>query len=140
MASAWLEEPVPLLAAFLTLSVLAWPAEAAVGGSNENLPGLLILLFLTWRVWQGGSISRVLLILLSMGEYSGAAFHVARMPGPADLWLLAASAGQVALLVSHAVYQRTRPSSAAGAAPGALAGRPRRGCSPGACSRAWSSP
>src|SRR5262249_52220096 len=80
MASALLEEPVPLLAAFLTLSVLAWPAEAAVGGSNENLPGLLILLFLTCRVWHGRPTSRMLLILISVGEYSGAAFHVAR-PG-----------------------------------------------------------
>jgi hypothetical protein len=47
------------------------------------------------------------------------------MPGPLDLWLLVASAGQVALLVSPAVYQRTRRSSVAGSAPAALAGRPR---------------
>lgn len=122
---AWLEQPVPLLAAFLVLSVLAWPVEAASGGSNFNLPGLLILLFLTWRVAQGGRISRMLLILLSAADYSSAALHVTRMPAPADLWLLAASAGQVALLVSPAVYQRTRRSTAAGSAPTALAGRPR---------------
>ena len=121
---AWLEQPVPLLVAFLVLNVLAWPAEAAVGGKT-NLPGLLIVLFLTWRVSQGGPISRMLLILGSAGDYSGAAFHVARMPGPLDLWLLVASAGQVALLVSPAVYQRTRRSSVAGSAPAALAGRPR---------------
>jgi len=124
-ARAWLEQPVPLLAAFLVLSVLVWPAEAAVGGSNFSLPGLVILLFLTWRVSQGGPISRMLLILVSGADYSGAAFHFARMPGPADLWLLVASAGQVALLVSPAVYQRTRRSTVAGSAPTALAGRPR---------------
>jgi len=83
------------------------------------------VLFLTWRVSQGGPISRMLLILGSAGDYSGAAFHVARMPGPPDLWLLVASAGQVALLVSPAVYQRTRRSNVAGSAPAALAGRPR---------------
>src|SRR5258708_10666849 len=67
----------------------------------------------------------MVLILGSGGDYSGAAFHVARMPVPLDLWLLVASAGQVALLVRPAVYQRTRRSSVAGSAPAALAGRPR---------------
>ena len=92
-----------LLAALVVLSVLAWPAEAAVGGSSFTLPGLVILLFLTWRVSQGGPIARMLLILVSAGGYSGAALHLARMPGPADLGLLVATAGQVALLVSPAV-------------------------------------
>src|SRR5258708_18113655 len=72
----------------------------------------------------------MVLILGSGGDYSGAAFHVARMPVPLDLWLLVASAGQVALLVSPAVYQRTRRSSVAGSAPAALAGRPRPGMLP----------
>ncbi len=67
----------------------------------------------------------MLLILVSAGDYSGAAFHFARMPGSADLWLLVAAAGQVALLVSPAVFQRTRRGTVAGSAPTALAGRPR---------------
>jgi len=65
VARASLEQPTPLLAAFLVLSVLAWPGDAAVGGSNFTLPGLLILVFLAWRVSQGGPISRMLLLLAS---------------------------------------------------------------------------
>jgi hypothetical protein len=91
-----------------------------------SIPWHIVVPLLTWRVWRGGRICRVLLITNGVLGYAGIALHLARLWRPLELWLLADFAGQVALLASPAVYQRTRPGAhlrAVTVAP--LAGRPR---------------
>jgi hypothetical protein len=66
----------------------------------------------------------MLLIGISVGDYFGAAFHLARQP--LYLLLLVAAIAQFAILISPAVYQRTRRGTdEEGAASAPLAGRPR---------------
>lgn len=132
---AWREQPGRLLVAFLVLYALSGPAAFTLtqnpGAGGEpavliSIPWLILVPLLTWRVWRGGRISRVLLILNGVLGYAGTTLHLARMWRPLDLWLLADLAAQVALLVSPAVYQRTRPGThvrAGRVAP--LAGKPR---------------
>jgi hypothetical protein len=132
---AWREQPGPLLVAFLVLYALSGPAAFTLTHSSGpggrpavliSIPWLILVPFLTWRVWRGGRISRVLLIVNGVLGYTGIALHLARLWRPLDVWLLADLAAQVALLVSPAVYERTRPGThyrAATVAP--LAGKPR---------------
>ncbi len=138
---AWREQPGPLLAAFLVLYALSAPTaftlthNSGIGGRPAvliSIPWLFLVPVLTWRVWRGGRISRVWLIVNGVAGYAGIALHLARLWRPLDVWLLADFAAQVALLVSPAVYQRTRPrrhGRAATAAP--LAGQPRGWMLPG---------
>jgi len=139
---AWREQPGPLLAAFLVLYALSAPTaftlthNSGIGGRPAvliSIPWLFLVPVLTWCVWRGGRISRVFLIVNGVAGYAGIALHLARLWRPLDLWLLADFAAQVALLVSPAVYQRTRPGTfygrAATAAP--LAGQPRGWMLPG---------
>lgn len=132
---AWREQPGPLLVAFLVLCALYEPTVLALtnnpgrGGGPAVLTGvpwLILVPFLTWRVWRGGRISRVLLILNGVLGYAAIALRLARLWRPQELWLLADFAAQIALLVSPAVHRLTRPathSRAAATAP--LAGQPR---------------
>ncbi len=117
---AWREQPGPLLVAFLVLYALSGPIaftltyHPGLGGRPAvliSIPWLILVPFLTWRVWRGGRISRVLLILNAVLGYAGIALHFARLWRPLELWLLSDFAAQVALLVSPAVYQRTRPGT-----------------------------
>ena len=88
----------------------------------QQAPWLLLMAFLTWRVWRRGRISRAILILAAMGEFVRFA-HLG--PGgwnPSVLGLLAIYAAQLALLLSPAVSLRCwkdashRPSADAFAA------------------------
>ena len=135
------EQPGPLLAAFVVLYALSAPTaftlthNSGIGGRPAvliSIPWLFLVPVLTWCVWRGGRISRVFLIVNGVAGYAGIALHLARLWRPLDLWLLADFAAQVALLVSPAVYQRTRPGPhwrAATVAP--LAGQPRGWMLPG---------
>ena len=64
--------------------------------------------FLAWRVWRGGRLSRVLLILGTGLRYLRAALVLARVWDVPILILLLIYAAQLLLLVSAAVYRRTR--------------------------------
>ena len=129
----WREQPGPLLAAFLVLYALSAPTAftltSDLGGKPAvliSIPWLILVPFLTWRVWRGGRISRVLLIVNGVLGYAWIALHLARLWRPLDAWLLASLAAQVALLVSPAVYQRTRPGTHfRSATVTALASKPR---------------
>jgi hypothetical protein len=64
--------------------------------------------FLAWRVSRGGRPSRVILVILGILSFAGDAFIGTRSWSLLALLLLAIYAAQIALLVSPAVYQRTR--------------------------------
>lgn len=70
-------------------------------------------------------IARILLLWISGLGYLAAAYQLA--PRPQDIWLVAAFAAQIALLLSPAVYRRTRrPGDRDFASPPTgLPGRPR---------------
>jgi hypothetical protein len=117
---------------YLVLSILAAPSRVApahglLGDAEADIPLLVFVAFLTWRVLVGGWISRGYLILIAARGYLDTALGLARAWQPIQLWLLAAFAAQVALLVSPAVYERARPADKAGRRPGPmpLVGTPR---------------
>jgi hypothetical protein len=107
----WRNSPGQLLALYLILGVVALAIAAA---SHPSLPAqaqpfwFLLAVFLAWRVSRGGRTSRLILILVSMFSFAGAAFIGTPHWSPRILALLAIYAAQVALLVSPAIYQRTR--------------------------------
>lgn len=111
MARIWRNSPGQLLAVYLILGVVALAVAAA---SHPSLPvrdqpfWFPVLVFLAWRVSCGGRTSRLILILLSMYSFVGAAFTVTPEWSLRVLALLAIYGTQVALLVSPAIYQRTR--------------------------------
>jgi len=134
MPRIWRNSPGQLLALYLILGVIALVVVAVFHPSpsiEAQPPWPLLALFLAWRVSRGGRVSRVVLILVSMYSFASAAFigedrSPAAAPGVfADtrLWslgvlaLLAIYATQVALLVSPAVYQRTRRNASSDRVP-----------------------
>lgn len=126
----WREQPGPLLAAFLVLYALSGPAAYRAGPGRPavliSIPWLVVVALLTWLVWRGSRVSRVLLIVNAILGYAGIALHLARLWRPLELWLLADFAAQAALLASPAVYQHTRPGPHTQAATaGPRPGRPK---------------
>jgi hypothetical protein len=111
VARFWRNSPGQLLALYLILGVLALVVVAV---SRPSLPvqaqpfWFPLSVFLAWRVSRGGRTSRLILILTSMYSFAGAAFIGTPHWSPGILALLAIFAAQVALLVSPAIYQRTR--------------------------------
>ncbi|HUB38875.1 MAG TPA: hypothetical protein VMA72_08490 [Streptosporangiaceae bacterium] len=108
MARIWRDSPGRLLALYLVLGVIALAVSHSSPSAKSQLLWFLLEVFLAWRVWRGGRTSRVVLILVSMISFGGAAFTGPRLWSFGVLALLAIYAAQVALLVSPAVYQRTR--------------------------------
>jgi hypothetical protein len=99
-----------MLQAFLLLEVaafilgLSWRPAAL----RDDLVFFLITVFLVWRVSRGGRISRMILIIVSGLSYVLVVLAVARSWDPLIAALVIVSAAQIALLVSPAVYGRTR--------------------------------
>jgi hypothetical protein len=116
MGRIWRSEAgVVLLACFvLRLAALGCIALAHPGLRAQQVPlsqqppWLLLEAFLTWRVWRCGRISRVLLILDAMGSFAKTAFLGSGGWNLSVLALLAIYAAELALLLSPAVYLRTR--------------------------------
>ena len=101
-----------LLQVFLLLSVVAFvlgllwrPAPL-----REGVVSFLVVVFCVWRVSRGGRISRMILIIASGLSYASAVLAVARSWDLLVAALAIVSAAQIALLVSPAVYGRTRPA------------------------------
>jgi hypothetical protein len=84
-----------------------------------NAAGLLILAFLVWRVWQGGGISRGLLIFGSLLGYLHVVLSVARVWSVFTVAALAAWLVCLAILVSPAVRMRALVRDSAAADPSA---------------------
>ena len=102
-----------------------WPTALAAGpglflkvgsdppGLGTHVSGALVSAFFAWRVTRGGRISRMLLVMSAGIGFLTAAFEIALI-GPGVFGVLIAFAAQLALLLSPAVYQRTRPPDWAG--------------------------
>jgi hypothetical protein len=125
MARTWRSGAGKLLALYLILDVIAVMCASVAHPAlpqKAQAPWLPIAAFLTWRVSRGGRASRVILIIGSGLSFAGAMSIRAPSWNPSVLGLLAIYATQIALLVSPAVYQRTRPD--AHRDPGAVASMP----------------
>ena len=102
-----------LLWVFLALNVVAFAVIVVwnpVPGLTTPSWGLLVIVFCTWWVSQGGRIARIYLILSSGLAYGRIVLSVARSWDPAVPVLLLLFAAHVALLVSPPVFARTRPA------------------------------
>jgi hypothetical protein len=101
-----------LMWAYFLVSLSVSPALFVHGGPGEpkNQPqDYVVIAFLAWRVARGGRFSRVLLLIGAEAAFLETASGIAAGFGPRVLWQLTACAVQVALLLSAAVYRRTRP-------------------------------
>jgi hypothetical protein len=117
--SLWWRDPQRaglLMGGYLLLSLATGPAIVVrIGtGALSGLGGWALLAFFAWRVTRGGRISRMLLVVVAAAGLIAAVIALAIRFSWADLCLLAASGAQVALLLSPAVYQRTRPAGRRG--------------------------
>jgi hypothetical protein len=112
MPRTWRSSVAQLLALCLILDVIAamCAAVAHLALPQGTVPWLLVAAFLTWRVSRGGRVARVILIIVSGLFFAGAAHIRSSSWSPSVLVLLAIFATQIAVLVSPAVYQRTRPN------------------------------
>jgi len=117
-----------LMCAYFALALAVGPAiyfDITVSSGNgpagppSFLWGAALSAFFAWRVTRGGRISRMLLIIATGATYLGTASMIAHHFTPATFGKLAALAAQIALLVSPAVYLRTRPADQAGTVPAA---------------------
>ncbi|MCW2935556.1 MAG: hypothetical protein JWM19_6518 [Actinomycetia bacterium] len=114
---AWL-----LMVAYFLLSLAVGPAiDVRIGtGALSGAIGWVLSAFFTWRVTRGGRCSRMLLIFATGAGFIAAVIMMAITFSPAELGALAASGAQIALLLSPAVYARTRPAGQEGAGAVAL--------------------
>jgi len=105
-----------LLLVYLVLvaasGTLGWLSHAP--RAQDQLGSLLFAAFLTWRVSRGGWISHSLLLISSAVSYGTAALSLARSWDRPVLGLLFLGAAQLALLLSPAVYLRSRCQQADG--------------------------
>lgn len=109
-----------LMAAYVLLSLATGPAiSVRIGtGALSDVVGWGCSAFFAWRVTRGGRFSRTLLIVVAGAGLIAAVILLAIDFSWAELGLLAAGGAQVALLLSPAVYERTRP---AGGSDGSVA-------------------
>lgn len=104
-----------LMTAYFLLSLAAGPVvyinvNPAPLGLVSNHLGWLVTAFLAWRVSQGGRISRALLIIGTVFLCLSVAIAVVHRLTPAALGALLAAGVQLPVLLSPAIYWRTRPA------------------------------
>jgi hypothetical protein len=101
-----------LMGAYFLLSLATGPAiSVRIGtGALSDVAGWACSAFFAWRVTRGGRFSRMLLIVVAGAGLIAAVILLAIDFSWAELGLLAACGAQVALLLSPAVYERTRPA------------------------------
>ncbi|MBO0817429.1 MAG: hypothetical protein J2P30_20060 [Actinobacteria bacterium] len=120
MTGIWRGTSGQLLALYVILGLAAagFCALAQVPLPENAQPLVFpVAAFLAWRVSRGGRVSRVILLIVTALSFGGAAFMQARSWSPLVFGLLAIYGAQFLLLVSPAVYQRTRPGAVPGQAP-----------------------
>lgn len=114
MPRTWRSTVAQLLALYLILNVIAVMCAVVAHldlHQSAQASWLPVAAFLTWRVSRGGRVARVILIVASGLSLAGAMHIRSASWSPSVLVLLAVYATQIALLVSPAVYQRTRPAT-----------------------------
>jgi hypothetical protein len=119
------------MSAYFLLSLVTGPVIYLRVGPAPLVPGpgafgWVFSAFFAWRVTRGGRVSRVLLIVGAVLSCLVAVSMVALRFTPTALGVLAAGGVQVAVLLSPAVYQRTRPGGGAGEPAGPKPQRQRR--------------
>jgi hypothetical protein len=97
---------------YLLLSLAAGPPISVHIGTGVlfGAIGWVLSAFFIWRVTRGGRWSRILLILVTGAAFIGAVIAMAITFSPEQLGTLAALGAQIVLLLSPAVYARTRSS------------------------------
>jgi hypothetical protein len=138
--------PGALMTAYLALflAVGPWPAASGVPATahalarDASLTGVAIAAFLSWRVTRGSAFARGLMLLWTAVGFAGAFASPAMQSGSlVPCWLVAGYAGQLALLLSTPVYDRTRKDPAVRyPSPVSLWPAPRRWILPGALATA----
>jgi hypothetical protein len=98
-----------MVAYFLLSLVTGIFISVGVGPGPFSLSGWVATAFFSWRVTAGGRISRMLLIAISWTGFIFAIVSVRSGLSVAEFGTLVASVAQIALLLSPAVYERTRP-------------------------------
>jgi hypothetical protein len=101
-----------LMVAYFLLSLVTGPViSVRIGtGGLSWLAGWVVSGILAWRVTHGGRIARTLLIVDAGAGLIASVIFLAIRFSWAEAGLLAACAAQVALLLSPAAYERTRPA------------------------------
>jgi len=110
MARFW-HKPGVLMTVYVLLFVAAgaWAATRASASRPADLGSPLIAAFLAWRVARGGSFSRGLIIVFTIGVIQHLLWGTdLKSGGLVSLGLLAICLAQIALLVSTPIYERTR--------------------------------
>lgn len=108
--------PGVFMTAYLVLFLIVgpWPGAAVPSTAQAlahdvSLPGIGIAAFLSWRVTRGSSLARGLILAWTILGFAGTFMSQATQSGSiVPCWLLAGSAGQLALVLSTPVYDRTR--------------------------------
>jgi hypothetical protein len=109
--------PGVLMTAYLALflAVGPWPGAHGVPATvpalarDASWSGIAIAAFLSWRVTRGSSFARGLILAWTILGFAGTFMSQALQSGSlVPCWLLAGSAGQLALLLAVPVYDRTR--------------------------------
>jgi hypothetical protein len=115
----FLHKPGVLMAAYLALFVIAeaWAtSRSAASASLQEVAGmgsLPVAAFLAWRVTRGGRISRVLIIVFTIGMIQKLLWgDDLKSGGLVSLGVLAVCLVQIALVVSTPIYVRTRADPA----------------------------
>jgi hypothetical protein len=120
MARFW-HKPGVLMTAYVALYVAAgarshgapFPATVSQFLSPPDLGPVLIGAFLAWRVTRGGWLSRVLIVVFTVGLMQKVLWGSGMTSGGLfGLSVLAVYLVQIALLVSTPVYERTRKDMA----------------------------
>jgi hypothetical protein len=107
--TAWRERPGTLLALYLALDWLPFVVERLHGDIQDTplrhaLGAFAVLAFLSWRVWRGGTISWVLLMLISLWGLAAITFGAVAPWNWSIYGQAALAAIQVALLFSPAIW------------------------------------
>jgi hypothetical protein len=98
-----------MVAYFLLSLVTGISLSVGAGPGPFSISGWVATAFFAWRVACGGRISRMLLIVLSWAGFIFALVSIRTGFSVAEFGTLVASVAQIALLLSPAVYERTRP-------------------------------
>ena len=115
--------PGGLMTAYLVLFLVAgpWPGAHGVPATAHALAhdvswsGIAIAAFLSWRVTRGSAVARAFILAWAMLGFAGTLMSLALRSGSlVPCWLLADYAGQLALVLSAPVYERTRKFPVAG--------------------------
>jgi hypothetical protein len=109
---AWYSRPGLLMIGFVVLSAAATGIAETASWSGQwspvLLPAVVVLALLTSTGWRICRICRMLLLVLSWSGVIGAVLHIAPWWDVQAFAVLAIEAVMIALLLSPAVYLRTR--------------------------------